>query len=76
METQNVSETTMNEGKVKFYNADKGFGFITKPDGVDIFFHISSWNAVAEPQGDERVKFDVEQGNKGPVATNIELLGE
>ena len=77
METQQQTEYGMkSEATVKFYNQDKGFGFLTKPDGKDIFFHISEWNAVAEPQGDERVTFTEGHGQKGPVATQIELIGE
>lgn len=64
------------EATVKFYNAEKGFGFLTKPDGVDIFFHISEWSSNSEPQGDERVTFTEGQGNKGPVATQIDLIGD
>lgn len=62
------------EATVKFYNADKGFGFLTRPNGKDIFFHISEWKDGGEPQGDERVEFIEGQGNKGPVAQEVTLL--
>ena len=53
------------QGKVKQYNADKGFGFISSPEG-DVFFHISDFPADSgEPKRNERVKFNVvENGDR------------
>ena len=59
------------EATVKFYNADKGFGFLTRNGGKDIFFHISEWKEDGEPQGDEKVTFLEGSGNKGPVAQDV-----
>ena len=62
-------------GKVKRFVADRGFGFIT-PDsgGGDIFFHISALADPARtPKEGDRIRYDVEQGPKGPRATNARL---
>lgn len=64
----------MSEGKVKWFNESKGFGFIEKNDGSgDVFVHYSAIQAggfktLAEGQA---VSFDVVQGNKGPAAENV-----
>jgi cold shock protein len=64
-------------GTVKWFNADKGFGFIT-PDGggADLFAHYSEINSNGFRSLDEnqRVAFDVTQGQKGPQASNIRPL--
>lgn len=64
----------MLEGTVKWFNNKKGYGFITKEDGEDVFVH---WSAI-KGEGfkslveGERVQFEVEQGDKGPAAINVE----
>ena len=59
----------LQRGKVKFYNADKGYGFIKGDSGQDYFYHISD---VADedytPKADDRVKFEVVTGKRGPKA--------
>ena len=65
----------MSEGKVKWFNESKGFGFIEKNDGGDIFVHYSAiqstgFKTLTEGQA---VSFDVVQGNKGPAAENVKL---
>jgi cold shock protein len=66
----------MSEGKVKWFNESKGFGFIEKNDGSgDVFVHYSAIQAggfktLTEGQS---VSFDVVQGNKGPAAENVKL---
>jgi CspA family cold shock protein len=65
----------MSEGKVKWFNERKGFGFIEKNDGGDVFVHHSAIQAtgfrtLTEGQS---VSFDVVQGNKGPAAENVKL---
>lgn len=63
----------MANGTVKWFNETKGYGFISKDDGGDIFVHYSSirgdgFKSLAE--GD-KVSFDIEQGDKGPKAVNV-----
>ena len=60
----------MEAGKIKFFNSSKGYGFITKSDGKDIFFHVSEVQGQ-EPQEGDNVEFEVGEGNKGPCAVKI-----
>jgi CspA family cold shock protein len=64
------------DGTVKWFNDKKGFGFIQQENGPDIFVHYSSIKSSgfkSLAQGD-RVSFEVEQGNRGPVAKNVNKL--
>jgi cold shock protein len=64
----------MATGTVKWFNADKGFGFITPDDGgKDVFAHFSAIasNGYRSLEENQRVEFDVTQGAKGPQADNI-----
>ena len=63
----------MSEGKVKWFNESKGFGFIENDNGGDLFVHYSAiqsggFKTLSEGQ---RVSFDVTQGKKGPAAENV-----
>ncbi|MCP4520655.1 MAG: cold-shock protein [Cytophagales bacterium] len=62
----------MKEGVVKFFNTEKGFGFITLEDGQDIFVHYTG--LVDEVTENDRVEFEVEQGRKGLNAVNVKKL--
>ena len=61
-------------GTVKFFNAEKGFGFISPADGSkDVFVHFSAIPSTSFKTLDEgqRVEFTIEQGQKGPAAANV-----
>ena len=68
-----MSTTT---GRVKWFDEKKGFGFIERQDGNDVFVHFraitgSGYKTLAEGQ---EVQFEVEQGQKGPQAANVTIV--
>jgi CspA family cold shock protein len=67
----------MAQGTVKWFNAEKGFGFIAQDDGgADVFVHFSAIQSDGYRTLDEnqRVEFDVTQGQKGPQAENVRVV--
>ncbi|MFL5796634.1 MAG: cold-shock protein [Actinomycetota bacterium] len=63
----------MTTGTVKWFNPEKGFGFITPEDGPDVFVHFSAIQGAGyrNLEENQKVEFDVSQGPKGPQASNV-----
>jgi CspA family cold shock protein len=63
------------KGTVKWFNSKKGFGFISSEEGTDVFVHYSAIvkqsNEYASLNENDKVEFEVTQGQKGPQATNV-----
>lgn len=70
------SDMARENGTVKWFNPDKGFGFITREGGDDVFVHHSAiqGGGFRTLNEGERVEFDVVQGQKGPAAENVVKL--
>ena len=66
----------MPTGTVKFFNADKGYGFISRPDGEDVFVHFSniSGEGYRTLEAGQQVEFDVGPGKKGDEALNVRAV--
>ena len=67
----------MQQGTVKWFNAKKGYGFISDAEGNDVFVHYSGLNMEGFKSLEEgaAVSFDVTEGEKGPQAANVVRLG-
>lgn len=68
----------MEKGKVKWFNTEKGYGFIQREDGKDVFVHYSAiqgegFKNLTEGQ---EVEFDIVEGEKGPQAANVKVVAE
>ena len=64
------------KGTVKWFNAKKGYGFISDEQGNDVFVHFSALNmdGFTELKDGERVEFEVTEGEKGPQAANVSRI--
>ena len=67
---------SMSKGTVKWFNNQKGYGFITAEDGKDVFVHFSGLNMEGFKTLEEgaAVEFDITDGAKGPQAVNVEVV--
>jgi len=66
-------------GTVKWFNGDKGYGFISREGGADVFVHYSAIqgdSGYRNLQEGQKVEFNVEKGPKGPQATNVSMLSQ
>jgi CspA family cold shock protein len=66
----------MQKGRVKWFNAEKGFGFIEREDGNDVFVHYSaiSMDGFKTLEEGAEVEFEVVEGSKGPQAANVQKV--
>ncbi|ABR47804.1 putative cold-shock DNA-binding domain protein [Alkaliphilus metalliredigens QYMF] len=64
----------MEKGTVKWFNSEKGYGFITRENGDDVFVHFSAitMDGFKTLEEGQAVQFEIIQGDKGPQATNVE----
>ena len=67
----------MQQGTVKWFNAKKGYGFISDADGNDVFVHFSAldMDGFKELKDGEKVEFEVTEGAKGHQAANVRRIG-
>ena len=69
--------STITTGTVKWFNADKGFGFIEQKSGPDVFVHFQQINSMSGYKSldeGQKVQFSVTQGPKGPQAENVSVI--
>lgn len=66
----------MAEGTVKWFSAEKGYGFISRDDGEDVFVHYSgiAGDGFRTLEQGDRVQFEITEGRKGPQATNVSKM--
>ncbi|AQS52862.1 Cold shock-like protein CspLA [Jeotgalibaca dankookensis] len=66
----------MENGTVKWFNSEKGFGFIERENGEDVFVHFSAINSDGFKTLEEgqAVSFDIVEGDRGPQASNVEKI--
>jgi len=63
----------MPEGTIKWFNADKGYGFIEQDSGSDLFVHANDVSGAVLQEGD-KVQFEVGEGQKGPCAKDVKVI--
>ena len=68
-----IKKVKMAQGTVKWFNGDKGYGFIEVEGGQDVFVHFSaiSGSGFRNLEEGQKVEYDVSQGQKGPQASNV-----
>jgi CspA family cold shock protein len=73
--TTEVRKCTVAQGTVKWFNSEKGYGFIAVDGGQDVFVHFSAiqMDGYKTLEDGQRVEFEIAQGNKGPQAENVRL---
>ncbi|MCD6103169.1 MAG: cold-shock protein [Thermotogae bacterium] len=66
----------MYTGTVKWFDSKKGYGFITRDEGEDVFVHFSAINmdGFKVLQESQRVQFEIQEGSKGPQAANVVVI--
>jgi CspA family cold shock protein len=71
-----IRENAVATGTVKFFNAEKGYGFISREQGDDVFVHFSNIQGTGYKTLDEgqRVEFDIAPGRKGEEAQNVRVI--
>ena len=63
----------MPKGTVKFFNGNKGFGFITQEEGDDLFFHVTNIDGN-HPEEGSKVEYEIGEGRKGPQAEHVRVV--
>ncbi len=63
-------------GEVRYFNAEKGYGFVSQPDGDDVFVHVSNiaGSGYRTLERGQQVEYEIGQGRKGPEAKNVQIL--
>jgi CspA family cold shock protein len=71
-----IGRDTMAVGTVKFFNAEKGYGFISREDGSDVFVHFSNIQGAGyrSLEAGQQVEFEIGPGRKGDEAQNVRVL--
>ena len=71
-----TKKVTMAQGTVKWFNGDRGYGFIAVEGGPDVFVHVSAITGSGQRSLEEgqKVEFDITQGQKGPQAENVRVI--